>query len=170
MSRYISLTKGFKVLVDDSDYQNLMKYKWYVWESKRGHRYAARRNPLGGTLFMHRFILKAKEGYMVDHKNGNGLDNTRLNIREVTREVNTQNSKKSSSKKYSSKWKGVKKASVNSWCAHINIMGRYYNIGSTSCQDTAAMMYNEIAREWYGDFCKLNESTCSAELSGNEPI
>jgi hypothetical protein len=93
----IPLTQGKSTLVDDGDYESLIKYKWFA--QKSGTRYYAGRNVWGGTrkrpkisyVFMHRCLLDTPKGMEVDHIDGNGLNNQKSNLRNVTKRENLQN-------------------------------------------------------------------------------
>lgn len=95
MTKYIELTQGKQAIIDDRDYESLRRFKWYA---HRDHNtwYAVRCGPkkIKPRLFigMHHAILgKPLPGFEIDHKNRNGLDNRRANLRVVTRTVNMQN-------------------------------------------------------------------------------
>lgn len=97
MAKYIELTQGYRTLVDDEDYEELSKHKWYARLSGEDH-YAARNINIDGapaTLYMHRHILGMTSGnpLRVDHINCNTLDNRRENLRPVTHAQNLQNRK-----------------------------------------------------------------------------
>ena len=91
----IELTKGQFAMVDDDDFEELSKHKWWVGSGG----YAAREVSLGTkdgkhlrkTVLMHRQILKAPDGMDVDHANHNKLDNRKSNIRLATRSQNKAN-------------------------------------------------------------------------------
>ncbi len=93
----IKLTKGRFALVDDADYEAVSKLNWYA---KKGNSttYARHETWSGGkavaSIFMHRFILMPKRNQIIDHINGNGLDNRRKNIRICTAKENQRNLKK----------------------------------------------------------------------------
>ena len=102
MSKTIPLTQGYVAIVDDEDYEELSRWKWYA-DVKPGRIYA-RRNvhiPNPGTgyrhtiigVVMHRQVLRLPQGdpREGDHINGNTLDNTRGNLRIVNRSQNQQN-------------------------------------------------------------------------------
>ena len=94
--KYINLTQGKKTIVDDDDYQELIKYKWYAsWDRDR---FRARRNKYNNGkqtgILMARYIMNCPNNLCVDHINNDSLDNRKSNLRIVNRFQNQQNSKK----------------------------------------------------------------------------
>src|ERR1035437_2353458 len=87
----IPLTQGQVALVDDSDFEELTKYRWYARRNKNGAFYAARSCPVprGRKLYMHRALLLGVPE--VDHVNRNTLDNQRHNLRPATHSQNLHN-------------------------------------------------------------------------------
>lgn len=83
----ILLTQGKYALVDDEDYPNLSRYSWYA-HFERGRWYALRHLTAKSICPMHRQILNTPIDKQVDHRNSNGLDNRRCNIRNCTSSQN----------------------------------------------------------------------------------
>jgi len=133
-------------LVDQKDVDLLEYFQWY----KTSHGYAATNH--GGCLLMHRFIMNEPEGYEIDHKNGNRLDNRRKNIRKCTTQQNLRNQSVSKGKKY----KGVF-PSRNKWKAIIVVSGKHINLGSFIKDKDAAKAYNKAAKKYFGRFAKVNK-------------
>jgi hypothetical protein len=71
---YIPLTRNLQAIVDAQDYEWLSRYKWHASVSGDGAVYA-KRQVRGHDVFMHRLIMQPPKGMVVDHINGNGLDN-----------------------------------------------------------------------------------------------
>jgi len=151
--RTISLTQGRVALVDDEDYERLLKFKWYYSRKDNGVR-------CGGSTLMSHEVLQIDKG-MVDHKEGNGLDNQKSNLRSCTYSQNNRNRKKTK-KKTSSKYKGVHFENRNKkWCAQIRFLGV---LGQSVCshlgyfliEELAAEAYDEAARYQSGEFATLN--------------
>lgn len=94
----ISLTKNQKAIVDDVDYPEVSKYKWYAtWNTPVKNYYAERDTYIDGKrikIKMHRFIMNTPKGLCVDHINHNTLDNRRSNLRNVTYSQNSINRRK----------------------------------------------------------------------------
>ena len=97
----IPLTQGQFALVDDSDYEWLMQWKWQAhWNPHTRSFYAnmgwrETTDAPQKTIIMHRFILGLQIGdkRQGDHKNHNTLDNRRFNLRIVTTQGNSWNRK-----------------------------------------------------------------------------
>lgn len=87
----IPLTQGRDTLVDEEDVEFLGKFNWYWSASKTNTGYAVLK--IKNNLGMHRALTECPDGYMVDHINGNSLDNRKLNLRIVTNRENGQNQK-----------------------------------------------------------------------------
>lgn len=106
-----------------------------------------------GIKYLHRFLMNAEPGAIVDHINGGALDNRRVNLRICTRTENARNRKKYSSSKYT--YKGVYK-NGNRFYAHIGLNGRKIRSRSFLSEIEAAREYDRLAKEYYGQYCKLN--------------
>lgn len=91
----IELTHGYIALVDDEDFDMLSKFKWRAYQNPHYQHliYAITTTSKRKTLRMHRHILGAKKGEIVDHQNHNTLDNRRANLRIVTALENSRNVK-----------------------------------------------------------------------------
>ncbi|MFK0299981.1 HNH endonuclease signature motif containing protein [Brevundimonas sp. NPDC090276] len=81
----IKTTDGKDVLVDDEDYDLLSQHSW---SASTGY---ARRSVMGASIAMHRQLMHPAQGLVVDHKNGNPLDNRKDNLRVVTQRENSRN-------------------------------------------------------------------------------
>jgi hypothetical protein len=154
----IELTNGGKTLVDDEDFDELNKHKWF--SHKEGNTsYAWRHEKKGvrqyGKVKMHRQILNPKITESVDHINGNGLDNRRSNIRICTVQENQMNRQKHHN--YSSGFKGVSFHRKNKkWRATINRDGKQISAGCYATEEEAAIAYNKKSFELFGEFARPN--------------
>lgn len=151
----IRLSRGKFAIVDDEDFEILNQYKWYS-DKKRYTFYAARNIPyiLGGyrIIYMHNQILGLKG---IDHKNGNGLDNQRSNLRSCTNQQNQMNRR--SQKGSSSNYKGVSwHKRAKKWMSQICISGKHIYIGIFTSEIQAALAYDSEAIKLCGEFAKLN--------------
>jgi hypothetical protein len=151
----ISLTKGYNTLVDDDDYDELSKYKWST-DYNNDHCIYAFRTVNKRSIRMHQHIMGTAnlKGIIVDHKNGNGLDNQKINLRIATKQQNAFNSRP---KTYLPK--GVTKLSrlrTRPFQARIAINGQQIHLGYYSTQYDAANAYNIAAQRYFGEFAKSN--------------
>lgn len=165
MSKIIKLTKGFEAIVDDEDFCSLSQYSWYVIR-KSNTFYAVRNAMVDGkrkTVHMHRFImgLVTIDGIyldpnkILDHKDRNGLNNAKDNLRVANKSTNSMNRAKVN-KTCSSKYKGVSFNGMK-WHSYIKLNGKRTNIGWFDTEKEAALAYNEEAKKLHSIFGVLNE-------------
>jgi hypothetical protein len=151
--RLIPLTKGKFAIVDQKEYDELNKVKWYVQEGDG--LYAIHRRG-GKTLWMHRVIMNAPADMKVDHGNNDGLDNRKENLRLATNSENNKNRRKMRGN-FTSKYKGVfwdKRRKC--WVARINVNGKLIHLGSFKSELEAAKAYDAAAKKYHGKFACLN--------------
>jgi len=149
----IVLSKGEQALVDLQDYELLSTVKWACVVPNGTHKYAVR---MDGTkyVYMHRVIMKAPKGTLIDHINGNTLDNRRENLRFANKSQNSINTSKSRGE---SKYKGVWfRARRKPWVAEIHKDGVKYHLGSYENEHDAAKAYNKKAVELFGNYAVEN--------------
>ena len=155
----IPTTRGLFALIDGEDYERLSKYKWFAVKGRNTF-YAARITSykLGGkTILMHREILglKAGDGKQIDHINHYGLDNRKTNIRPCTHQEQQRN--RLPQKNCSSKYKGVCWHKENKrWIAQIKHKERLIYLGSFNDETEAAEVYDQKAKELFGEFANCN--------------
>lgn len=142
---------GRCAIIDDSDYELIFGYRWYV-SSERASGVVYARTGGKPQFYMHRLIT----GYaLTDHINGNGLDNRRINLREANPKENARNRKPWSG--CSSQFKGVSWNKANEiWRAAIYYDGKIVHLGCFEDEQDAARAYDAAARDMYGEFCWLN--------------
>lgn len=136
---------GLKIKVDKEDYPLVKDYKWHPSKARSQRRdlfYALAdiyRNGIRTTISMHRLILKAKGGTVIDHINGDGLDNRKSNLRFVTQRVNTQNKHVKNSSNYPGV--GWSKAN-NKWRARVmDSEGVTFHLGTYDDEEEAYQAY-----------------------------
>jgi hypothetical protein len=171
--RRIPLTQGRYAIVDPADFPHLNRYKWRLCRTKgKNTLYAERsiRLPNGkySRILMHRELIRTQnsklkaqnyhrclsDGYVIDHINGDGLDNRRANLRLATVAQNAWNSKKRNPR---SGYKGIWFAGDKGlWRAAIVCHGRRIHLGYFKDKIAAAKAYDAAARKYYGEFAKPN--------------
>jgi hypothetical protein len=150
----IVLSQNKIAIVDDDDYYRLKQYNWYA-VNEHGYWYG---QAFISTkqVFMHRFIMNTPAHLKTDHKNNDGLDNRKENLRICTAAQNTHNQIRQSRNK-SSKFKGVYWYSPrNRWRAIIRVGMKRYYLGNFKDEKTAALAYNIAAITYHEDFANLN--------------
>lgn len=155
------LQNGQHALIDAAD---LALVKGFKWRARRGKHdstwYAIRTLPraerhICSTETMHRRILGAKRGEVVDHQDGNGLNNTRTNLRLCTVRDNNRNVKKHQGG--TSAYKGVSwHPKGQKWTAVVRYHGKNVYLGLFKNEVSAAFAYDRKARELFGEFARPN--------------
>ena len=178
--RRIPLTQGYYAIVDPADFPHLSKYKWRLCRTKGknvlyAERSVRKANGKYSRILMHRQIMENmlsapstknsklrtqnyhryyNDGYVIDHINGNGLDNRRANLRLATIAQNAWNSIKRNPR---SGYKGVWfSADKSLWRAAIVYHGRRIHLGYFKDKTAAAKAYDAATRKYYGKFAKPN--------------
>lgn len=155
MTQKIFLTQNQEALVDDEDYERVSQHKWYAGKIRNTY-YAMHgiQKPDGHwtTEYMHNLIT----GYpQTDHKNGNGLDNQKKNLRLASDADNQHNYRLP--RNNTSGYKGVNwDKRDNKWRARITVNGKQRTIGRYDDIIEAARAYDEAARNHFGEFARTN--------------
>lgn len=145
---FIPLTKGYTAVVDASDVPIVAGSIWHAVEEKRagGSLYTvyARRCRRDGHALMHRLLLDAPRGALVDHLNGDGLDNRRsTNLRTATSVENSTN--KTAPRRKTAGPVGAYPLKSGRWKAAITVGGQYRHLGYFSSVEEASAAYEEAA-------------------------
>lgn len=144
---------NLKALVDNEDH---IKIKNYGWNLQRSGNINYAQAKINGKMYsMHVFIMKLHKifGPTIDHKNRNGLDNQKCNLRPATYSENRANQGRFQNN--ISGYKGVNR-NGKKWEASINHNGIKYWLGTFTSRIKAARVYDKKAEELYGEFAFLN--------------
>lgn len=158
MSKRIALSGGRFALVDDDDFEELAQYKWW-WVSSGPYAYTYMETPKGKQTMvtMHRFLMGVvgqPPSVLVDHENGDTLDNRRKNLRVCNKSQNAANGRAHCDSV--SRYKGVSLKPSGKWAAQISISGRNTYLGVFVDEEEAARTYDAAAKKHFGEFAKLN--------------
>ncbi len=150
------------IVVDDEDFESLSKHKWYA-HTRTGNNWYAKasiftyKKQFG--ILMHRIIMGCVngDGVVIDHIDGNGLNNQKSNLRICTFKQNCVNRKKSTIKAYSSKYLGVHcRKSTGRFIASMRIGTKTKYIGIFETEEEAAIARNKAIVIYHGEFASQN--------------
>lgn len=158
----LPLSQGLFSVVNNEDWERLSTFKWCA--TKNGTKwYAKRRAVVDGkqtSVYLHKEVLRIKDStVLVDHKDGDGLNNRRRNLRISTKSANAWNSRPQAGS--SSKYKGVSltanvSASGRKWHSYAKFDGRKVNLGYFYTEIEAAKAYDKAVRSRIGAGALLN--------------
>lgn len=157
----LKLNQGKYTVVDDEDFEWLSRTKWWAAKYRRAFYVHGKRRVSTNnfkTLKIHIEIMKHhnlhKEGKQVDHINGDGLDNRKINLRMCTNSNNIKNRGLLSSN--TSGYKGVTRVGKR-WRARLTSNRKVMSFGCYKTKLEAAKAYNEAALKHHGEFARPNE-------------
>lgn len=147
---------NLKIKIDNEDYKKFCIYKWSA--SKNGYVRTTNyyKNKKQKTKTLHRYIMNAKKGQIVDHIDGNKLNNSKKNLRFVNYFQNAQNRKGDSNKKYNLP-KGVFLSGYKNKKYRVRVQTKYkgnYEGGYFSCIEDAVLKYNQLAKKVFGKYSR----------------
>lgn len=152
----IILSNGSTVIVDDLDYNKYVKYNWY---SSKG--YAARRIRINGKRicqYLHIEIAKdigLNVNNLIDHKDQNIKNNTRINLREATYSQNAVNSKLNIRNK--SGYRGISFEKNGKLKVAFRYKKQDIYIGTYNTIKEAIIAYNRAIKLYFGEYAVLNK-------------
>jgi hypothetical protein len=153
--------------VSDRDYELVSQYTWRPYKGGDpgangtyyaiAHEHGRKFGEKDVSVIMHRLILNAPKGIKVDHRDGDGLNNQRGNLRLATNKQNSMNQKPHVNT--SSPYKGVSLDKRHgTWKAYIISDGKSIWLGQHKSEEEAARAYDVAARKLFGEFAKCNFS------------
>lgn len=155
----VELKSGLNVTIDAGDVPRVSALNWNISRAKDRPDYVVTSTwdpstKTANTLYLHRFIIIAKKGQIVDHIDGDTMNNTRSNLRIATHQQNMANSKKRIG---NTGYKGVqKRCDGKKWVARIQVNRKGIHLGSFTTPEDAARAYDDAAVIHFGEFARLN--------------
>lgn len=149
----IPMTRGLWVIVDESDYELVKAYKWYPVKCKRTFYAMASVKPAEKKIFiqMHRLIMNTEKDLVVDHKDRNGLNNSRSNLRNCTMSDNRKNA--AAPRNSNSGIKGIRERPSGRF--QVIFSGEYLGMFETKAE--AILAYNQASLKSHGEFAYQNK-------------
>lgn len=149
--KFLKVKGGRFAKVSDKDFSKVSKFKWHLIKRKYVSRVEVRRGK-AIRIYLHRLVKGARRGEEVHHKNGNGLDCQRRNLKRLSPKTHRQTfwpSKKT--------FRGVgRRADTGRWRAYIQVNRKHINLGCFSSAAAAAKAYNIAARRLWGKHAHQN--------------
>lgn len=147
----IPLTKGKVAIIDEDDFVLVSLHDWWL-KTVDTHSYAETKVN-GKNVTMHRLLLEPPKGIFVDHRDANGLNNRRNNLRLATPQQNCWNIRKYPGREY----KGVSfRKDRGVYRAYITLHDTYQHLGHFSTAEEAAVAYDKAALKLFGEFANMN--------------
>lgn len=160
MTREIPLTRGYTALVDDIDFEMLSRWKWQAMKGSDRLVYARTVETIGDgktqALLMHRLILPLPFKLVVDHIDGNGLNNTRANLRPASHRENIWASRRCRQASKSGFIGVYQDKRTGTYRAYVTANGVREELGSFPTAEEAARVRDAGAVRLHGVFAYLN--------------
>jgi hypothetical protein len=163
--RIIKLTQGQCAIIDAEDYDRVAALAWHA-HKEPGYSKTTfvalhslpRRQGRTRSISMHRFILDAPPNNLIDHRNGNPLDNRKENLRLATKRTNGQNRGPAKSNKTGFKGVSIRRNEkrLKMYRANIRVNDKQVFLGNFMRPEEAALAYDRAAIEHFGEFAVLN--------------
>lgn len=141
-----------KALIDLDDVDKIKEYKWHLSLSRDKYQYVISSK---GNTKLHRLIMNAPEGSVVDHINHNPLDNRKNNLRICTNQQNVCNCELAKNNK--SGYKGIYwNTERKKWQAQVTVNNKTISLGRFDNIEDAIEARKKAAEEHYGEYCYEN--------------
>lgn len=156
--KQILLNQGMYCQVSDEDFDYLNQFSWNARVGRKTlyaiRIYYDKIKKKNISVLMHREVMNTSDcSVIIDHKDMNGLNNQRENLRVATHSENMSNRSKFS--RGTSKYKGVCRTKTGGWQVSLKAKGKMYRAHAINETD-AAIKYNELAKTYHGEFAQLN--------------
>lgn len=152
-SRWLPLADGRAALVDARAFARVSVISWWVKKTRYGESVIGQLANRQLVKLSH-FILQVT-GQLIDHRNGDILDNRRRNLRPASPAQSSYNTRKRANS-VSSKFKGVSRHPSGRWYARIRAESAGHHLGYFADETAAAKAYDAAARRYHGAFACVN--------------
>lgn len=148
---WIALTKGYYAIVEVRDLEKVRHHIWCALETKRPDgTIRAVYAKTGAGKYMHHWLVEHQAGMEIDHVDGNGLNNTRQNLRRVSVSQNQHNRRIQINN--TTGFAGIRREKrCRTWLAYITIDGHEHRIGRFESVHEAAAARAAVELALFGD-------------------
>jgi hypothetical protein len=152
-ARLVPLTRGLFAIIDEADFERVSAHRWYAVVIPAGYVYARSTGRIDGRRqYLHQFVLGIDGRDIGDHRNGDGLDNRRSNLRRCSHKENIRNQRTALGKVLP---KGVSPKGKK-YAAKIRVDGRLIWLGVFETITEATLAYDTAAKQFFGEYARLN--------------
>lgn len=153
---YIATLKHGDTSISKESFDIVKDFKWFTKYSKSNDTYYVYAHDTGNKKYsLHRLVMSAVTGEIIDHINRDTLDNRLSNLRKVTKLQNNVNSKKRKNSK--SKYKGVTLRPSGRWGVYIKVEENHLCLGTYDTEEEAAKVYDNKAKTAFNGYAVLNK-------------
>ena len=155
----LTTNKGLEFIIDENDFEKVSKRTWYIKDNTKPRNAYLCAKFDNKKVLLHRFVMGLTKGdkVIVDHIDGNRLNNSKSNLRIVNNTQNLANQRRKDKINTSSQYKGVwYYEKINRWRAHLRCEGVTYHLGTFKTEEAAAEAYNKKALELFKDYACIN--------------
>lgn len=152
----VFLTNGGVALIDANDFRQVSMHTWHQIKKDRGSPYVRTQIRKGQIASLHRFVMRAKDGQVIDHINADTFGNRKANLRFCSVHQNVCNTAPVRNKKIAGGYIGVRKQSRLTWRAQITFDRKSIFLGTFTDPIEAAEAYDRAAIERHGKLATLN--------------
>lgn len=147
----ITLTRGKEAVIDAVDLPLIQPFSWRAYPS--GNTWYARGRPGPFTVpetGLHTFLIRPPSGVLVDHEDGDGLNNRRKNLRLASKSQNTANRFREQSN--ATGYRGIRRLPSGRYQAYVTHQGRHIALGTFDTPEEAHQAYRLGAVKYHGEF------------------
>lgn len=150
----ITIASGETFLIDAVDAERVMALFWCAQHRDHTIRFMAHMPGHRAPVQIGRLIAGSGPHEIADHINGDATDNRRANLRSCSHSQNSANSHLQVGKRI--RFKGVTEHRPGRFRATARHAGKFTHLGTAETAEAAAHLYDQFAREHFGDFARLN--------------
>lgn len=150
----VTLTRGKEVIIDLADLPLVQVARWHAYQSSNTWYARGRPEPWPKPeLQLHTWLMKPPRGFLIDHRDGDGLNCRRGNMRLANKSQNTAN--RFREQPNATGFRGIRLLPSGRYQAAVTLMGRRIALGTYATPEEAYQAYCEGARKYHGEFASF---------------